>query len=218
LIGFPENFAKRATTAVLMTLVFSGANLVSLHSLILLLFVTLLAALWEWWELSHKWGGILKRIAIAVLWFCPALLTLTWLRYIHGPMPVFWAVLVIVASDVGAYFFGRSLGKTKLLPKISPRKTWEGLCGGLTAAGIVGLSLGIVIGEPWIIGGVLIALSAAVAGVIGDLVESVVKRRAGVKDSGKILPGHGGVLDRLDSHLFGLPVFALGVMILGWPS
>ena len=218
MIGFPENFAKRATTALLLTLVFSWANVFALYSFILLLSVTLLALLWEWWELSHNWGRVSKRIAIAVFWFCPAVLTLTWLRYIHGPMPVFWAVLVIVASDVGAYFFGRSLGKTKLSPKISPGKTWEGLCGGLTAAGIVGLSLGFVIGDTWVIGGVLIALLAAVAGVIGDLVESVVKRRAGVKDSGKILPGHGGVLDRLDSHLLGLPVFAIGVIILGWPS
>ena len=218
MIGFPENLAKRATTALLLILVFSGANLIALHSFILLLSVTLLALLWEWWELSYTWDGVLKRITIAFFWFCPALLTLTWLRYTHGPMPVFWAVLVIVASDVGAYFFGRYLGKTKLSPKISPGKTWEGLGGGLTAAGIVGFALGIVIGETWAMGGVLIALLAAVAGVIGDLVESIVKRRAGVKDSGKILPGHGGVLDRLDSHLFGLPVFALGVMILGWPS
>ena len=218
MIGFPENFAKRATTAVLMTSVFSCANLVSPQSLILFLSIALLALLWEWWELSHNLGGFLKRIAIAFFWFCPALLTLTWLRYTHGPLPVFWAVLVIVASDIGAYFGGRYLGTRKLSPKISPGKTWEGLWGGLTAAGIVGFSLGIVVGETWAMGGVLIALLTAVAGVIGDLVESVVKRRAGVKDSGKLLPGHGGVLDRLDSHLLGLPVFAIGVIILGWPS
>jgi len=136
----------------------------------------------------------------------------------HGASPVFWAVSIVVASDVAAYVFGRTFGKRKIFPVISPGKTWEGLLGGLTAAGVVGAVLGIFVGGDWALGGVLVALLTGLAGVMGDLLESYVKRCAGVKDSGKILPGHGGILDRLDSHLFGMPIFVVSVMMIGWPK
>jgi len=217
-MDFSENFLKRSITAAILTLAFLAANILYFETFLLLLVVSSIALLKEWWALSVKWDGYLTRSVIGFFWFAPALFALGWLRYTYGASPVFWVVSIIVASDVAAYLFGRTFGKRKIFPIISPGKTWEGFLGGLTAAGIVGALLGIFLGGEWALGGVLIALLSGIAGVMGDLVESYVKRCAGVKDSGKILPGHGGILDRLDSHLFGLPIFVVGVMMIGWPT
>jgi phosphatidate cytidylyltransferase len=107
-----------------------------------------------------------------------------------------WTLAIVWATDIGAYFAGRAIGGPKLAPVISPNKTWAGLIGGMAAAAIVGAGIARGAGLPafcWIAGAPL-----AVAAQIGDLFESWLKRRSGVKDSGKLLPGHGGVLDRLD--------------------
>ena len=217
-MDFSENFLKRSITAAILTLVFLTANILYFETFLVLLVVSLIALLKEWWELSAKLNGYLRRPVIGFFWFAPALFALGWLRYVYGASPVFWAVSIVVASDVAAYFCGRTFGKRKIFPLISPGKTWEGFLGGLTAAGVVGAVLGIILGGDWAAGGVLVALLASIAGVIGDFTESYVKRCAGVKDSGQILPGHGGVWDRLDSHLFGLPIFVVGVMMIGWPT
>jgi len=217
-MDFSENFFKRSITAAILTLVFLTANILYFETFLVLLLVSLIALLKEWWELSANLNGYLRRSVIGFFWFAPALFALGWLRYVYGASPVFWAVSIVVASDVAAYFCGRTFGKRKIFPLISPGKTWEGFLGGLTAAGVVGAVLGIILGGDWAAGGVLVALLASIAGVIGDFTESYVKRCAGVKDSGQILPGHGGVLDRLDSHLFGLPIFVVGVMMIGWPT
>ena len=217
-MDFSENFLKRSITAAILTLVFLTANILYFETFLVLLVVSLIALLKEWWELSANLNGYLRRFVIGFFWFAPALFALGWLRYVYGASPVFWAVSIVVASDVAAYFCGRTFGKRKIFPLISPGKTWEGFLGGLTAAGVVGVVLGIILGGDWAAGCVLVALLTSIAGVIGDLTESYVKRCAGVKDSGQILPGHGGVLDRLDSHLFGLPIFVVGVMMIGWPT
>ena len=217
-MDFSENFLKRSITAAILTLAFIATNILYFETFLLLLVVSSIALLKEWWELSVKWNGYFTRSVIGFFWFAPALLALGWLRFMYGASPVFWAVSIVVASDVAAYVFGRTFGKRKIFPVISPGKTWEGFLGGLTAAGLVGALLGVCLGGDWALGGVLVALLTGIAGVMGDLVESYVKRWAGVKDSGKSLPGHGGVLDRLDSHLFGLPIFVVGVMMIGWPT
>jgi phosphatidate cytidylyltransferase len=107
-----------------------------------------------------------------------------------------WTMVIVWATDIGAYFTGRRLGGLKLAPTISPSKTWSGLLGGMIAAGLLGGALGIVFDLGWATRWLGIPL--AVVAQMGDLFESALKRRAGVKDSGRILPGHGGVLDRLD--------------------
>ncbi len=111
-----------------------------------------------------------------------------------------YGILVVFAADSGAYFVGRSIGKRRMAPNVSPSKTWEGFSGGLAAAVVVSLLLSNLLSLDFSIAKiVVIGLAIATLGVIGDLTESWVKRLADVKDSGGIIPGHGGILDRLDA-------------------
>lgn len=113
------------------------------------------------------------------------------------------AILVTWLSDTAAYLVGRSIGKTPLLPRVSPKKTLEGAAGGLVAAGLTGLICTLVFGlhvHP--LTGLMIGVLLGVVGILGDLCESLLKRRAGVKDSGTLIPGHGGFLDRIDAMIF----------------
>ena len=165
-MNFSENFLKRSITAAILTLVFLTANILYFETFLVLLVVSLIALLKEWWELSAKLNGYLRRPVIGFFWFAPALFALGWLRYFYGASPVFWAVSIVVASDVAAYFCGRTFGKRKIFPVISPGKTWEGFLGGLTAASVVGAVLGIILGGDWAVGGVLVAFLTSIAGVM----------------------------------------------------
>ena len=127
----------------------------------------------------------------------------------------FWRHDTCWIGDTGAYYVGRRFGKRKLAPIISPGKTWEGAI----ASAVTGTLLGLAY-LPWAIPGLglpaagLLALAANCAGQVGDLAESALKRGAGVKDSGTLLPGHGGVLDRMDSTMFAVPVLYVLVSLL----
>lgn len=134
-----------------------------------------------------------------------------------GGLRVLTLILVNAANDTGAYLVGSLIGKHKMSPRISPNKTWEGLIGGLLFAVGVGMWLGMwLLGAPWWVGALLGAI-VSVFGTCGDLVESLIKRDAGLKDMSSLLPGHGGVLDRVDSLLVAAPAawlvmrFTLGV-------
>lgn len=129
----------------------------------------------------------------------------------HGLLIAFWAMALVWACDIGAYFAGRTLGGPKLMPRVSPNKTWAGLVGGILGAGLFALVL-TRWGLDW-----RLALATPLLAVLaqaGDLYESWLKRRAGVKDSGNLLPGHGGVLDRLDGLVPVAPVAALLVLVI----
>jgi phosphatidate cytidylyltransferase len=115
------------------------------------------------------------------------------------------------AADIGAYFAGRRFGRRKLAPAVSPGKSWEGALGGLACALFVSLAFAHALAVPWGAPLLLFTVLVAVLSIFGDLFESVLKRTAGVKDSGGLLPGHGGVLDRLDALLPALPLAALGL-------
>jgi phosphatidate cytidylyltransferase len=137
----------------------------------------------------------------------------------QAPHQLLWVILMISAGDVGAMTFGKLWGRRRLIPQVSPGKTWEGLLGGLLASAIVGtLGAWIWLGaHPLVLcSGALLGVVTAIFAVIGDLAESYLKRRADRKDSGQLLPGHGGLLDRLDSISAGIPVFVAGLYYLGW--
>nr|WP_157217356.1 phosphatidate cytidylyltransferase [Sphingomonas formosensis] len=163
----------------------------------LLVALAAVAMLVEWHGLTRRRG--LHWLAIGIVYIASSAAALTWLRSLDDGAIVLWVFIVTWATDILAYFTGRSFGGPKLAPSISPGKTWSGLIGGVIGASIGG---GLVVHLCGLATGLLLlAPLLAVAAQCGDLFESSLKRRAGVKDSGKLLPGHGGVLDRLDGLL-----------------
>ncbi len=156
--------------------------------------------------------------ALGALYIGIPFVALVWLRAdpAVGAVTVFWLLGIVWATDTGALFAGRSIGGPKLAPVISPNKTWAGLAGGMLAAAIVGGAFALWLSSA-VAPAALISASLAVVAQAGDLVESLVKRHFGVKDSGTIIPGHGGIFDRVDGLLAVAPVWALVVLLdAGW--
>jgi len=130
------------------------------------------------------------------------------LRHEDGFILILWLVLVVVAADVGAYFAGRRIGGRKLWPAVSPGKTWSGAFGGLFLAAVMGVIFAAALSSGWpVVRVTLVSIAVAIGSQGGDLLESAVKRRFGVKDSSRLIPGHGGVMDRLDGVMGGTIVF-----------
>ena len=153
-------------------------------------------------------------VSISTGWFA-----LSWIRVqADGSWLILLLLLIVWAADTGAYFAGVNLGKRKLAPHISPGKTREGLVGGLIAAPVIALLAVYLMPIEAIrpIPLILLSLVTALVSVGGDLMISMHKRTSGYKDSGKLLPGHGGILDRLDSLLAAAPFFALGLLVSGF--
>ena len=186
----------------------------------------LVALLWcsaAWWIVATGWvvlapdaGGRRAAGIAGFVVLVPAALGLGKLAEIvpHGQLLLLFLLVLVAAADVGAYFGGRTFGRRKLAPRVSPNKTWEGFWSGVAAAAGAAWIGGWLLGKPllpWV--GVCVAV--ALASVMGDLVESMFKRQAGLKDSSSLLPGHGGVLDRLDSLSAAGPMFLLGLSLLG---
>jgi phosphatidate cytidylyltransferase len=151
-------------------------------------------------------------------------LALVWLRNLPeiGLLLVVWLLVVVWTTDILAYLVGRNVGGPRLAPRISPGKTWSGLCGGVLAAALAGAVAAWAFGSERMVQAAGLGGLLAVVSQIGDLIESACKRRAGVKDSGTLIPGHGGVLDRLDGLILAAPVLALlsltlGPRIVPWP-
>ena len=136
----------------------------------------------------------------------------------HGAQLLMFLFLMVWSADVGAYFVGKACGKNKLMPNVSPGKTFEGFLGGLVFACVLVAiaAYQLAWSHDQIITVLLVTVLITTASVLGDLNESMFKRQAGVKDSGSILPGHGGILDRIDSLTATAPIFALCYVFFGW--
>jgi phosphatidate cytidylyltransferase len=153
-------------------------------------------------------------------------LAATWLSVVFlktlpgGAWLVILLIVGVAAADIGAYFFGRRFGRHKLAPAVSPGKTWEGMWGGVFAVIVVTVivwqSLPPSLAHLRVSALIMLGLSLAAASVLGDLTISMVKRTGGVKDSSGLLPGHGGVLDRIDSICGAAPVLALGLILVDY--
>ena len=156
-------------------------------------------------------GGQRGLAALGLPYVGLTMLSLAWLHdsYDAGWPLVYFIFLIVWATDIGAFIVGRSMHGPRLAPRISPNKTWSGFFGGLgfAAATSVCLSIAANASKPWQV--VVIALGLSLLGQGGDLFESAMKRKFGVKDSGNLIPGHGGMLDRIDALLWAVPLFAL---------
>jgi phosphatidate cytidylyltransferase len=183
-----------------------------------------------WWALAllwvkgypgsaPLWGSVAVRCVMGWLTLLPAWLALIYLRqHDDGIAYLFILIGLVACADIGAFFAGRAFGKAKLAPAVSPAKSWAGFWGGVSAS----CGFALLLWAFWGTGQMhpaavlAIALFTALASVLGDLLESMVKRHQGVKDSGTILPGHGGIMDRIDSITAAAPVFALSLLLVGW--
>ena len=173
-----------------------------------------------WWFAAFLWAlRFPTPIPAAIRWICGALVLVPLFVALYTLLRIgleyLIAVLLIVwLADGGAYFAGKAFGRVKLAPAISPGKTWEGVVGGLVL--VAALAVGVAIWRDVDIVVLLpFFLAVAAISIIGDLTVSMFKRTAGVKDSGSLFPGHGGVLDRIDSVAAASPLFALGLTVLG---
>lgn len=164
---------------------------------------------------AHRWTKLLVGSLLIVPTWC----AIGMLHYdgAYGPRWAFYSLALVWAADSFAYFTGRHFGGAKLSPTISPNKTWAGFWGGLVGVVLLSLAAVPLLGLAWSAWPALVAVTllAALASVIGDLFESLIKRHAGAKDSSQLIPGHGGVLDRIDSVVAAVPVFAVAKAVFG---
>jgi phosphatidate cytidylyltransferase len=180
----------------------------------LIVIVAGLGVCWEWIQMSRREPGALVA---GLVYTGLAILALGWLRLNPdaGRAILLFLLFVVWSSDVGAYVAGRLFGGRKLAPSISPGKTWSGAAGGLAAAILVGF-FGALLWRGPILPGILASMALGVASQLGDLLESGAKRRFGVKDSGRLIPGHGGLLDRLDGLMAASLLAGGWIWIVGW--
>ena len=174
-----------------------------------------------WWVIALVWIAfapqrvtpLLAGLA-GLLALVPAWLALMRLRADLGAQWMLFAFLIVIAADIGAFFAGRRFGRLRLAPSVSPGKTWEGVLGGIAGGAILAICGSAWFGVPAF---AFVPLCLAVVGfsIIGDLTESLLKRFAGIKDSGTLFPGHGGVMDRIDSVTGAAPVLLFGLIVMG---
>lgn len=214
-----------AQRALYIALVVAGLAVEYLLQLDAVLFLAIL-----WWIIAIALVKLYpKNIR---LWATPATLGLIGLfillpawwglvvlhRQENGPLWLLYSLVLVWGADTGAYFAGKAFGKRKLAPRVSPGKTLEGLLGGVALTAVIALLVATQTGaleNVSLIWFLLVSLVSVVGSVYGDLVESMFKRQRGIKDSSQILPGHGGILDRIDSITAAVPLFACGMLILG---
>ena len=172
-----------------------------------------IALLWLCWIPARHQPSLVLLCGVPVLvpaFVALARLQVTTFGFARGPQIVLWLVLLVIAADIGAYFAGRRFGRRKLAPRVSPGKTQEGALGGLCVVALVAWGGAAYFGFPPL-AAVVFGCAVGIFSIIGDLTESMFKRAAGLKDSGVLLPGHGGLLDRIDSVTAAAPLYALGL-------
>jgi phosphatidate cytidylyltransferase len=183
-------------------------------ALLLVLFYPASAAFWR--------NSKALRLAFGLMTIVPFFWGMVALRgwhyeanHYYGAIWLLYVMILVWGADSGAYMFGKLFGKHKLAPKVSPGKTWQGFIGGLFTAAVISWIYGVVVNLEVAPSTLLIcSVVAALASVLGDLTESMFKREAGIKDSGNLIPGHGGILDRIDSLTAAVPVFACLMLLV----
>ncbi len=182
---------------------------------------TLLLGACAWWVVAFLWLSLApdrQKPVLALLCgvpvLVPAFVALARVAAsrgaVSGPDAVLWLLFLVFGADIGAFFAGRRFGRLKLAPRVSPSKTWEGFIGGMVVVAAIAGCAAVVFRRP-VVGAVGFGCAVGLFSIVGDLTESMFKRAAGLKDSSALLPGHGGILDRIDSVTAAAPLFALGL-------
>jgi phosphatidate cytidylyltransferase len=226
LAGYDSNYEKLLfTVAVSVTMIFFNF-LMDIHNsapINLDMGTLIFHCLVPWWVLAIYWirsypkGSIFWKSKFAKSLIGLLVLTPTWLSIIilisfeYGKYLIFGVIFIVALSDITAFFVGIRFGKHKLCKNVSPNKTWEGFLGAIAANLILIIFLGLLleINRINLLPLFFLIMATTLSSVIGDLLISMLKRHRGIKDSGYILPGHGGVLDRIDGHSIAFPVFTL---------
>jgi phosphatidate cytidylyltransferase len=226
LSGYTGNLARLVYVAVLvlaMVALYAGLAVVNLALVVLvcgLMWWTLaLMSVIAYPEANQLWqNSVLARGIAGLFVLLPAWLAIVVLHG-HGPEGPAWVILLALlvwGADTGAYFAGRTFGRHKLAPRVSPGKTWEGVLGGVVLGLLIAWAGSWWLGAPGgLVAFMLLVLATLLISVLGDLLESLFKRITDIKDSGGLLPGHGGLMDRIDSLTAAAPLFVLGVLWLG---
>jgi len=226
LMSVSNLLARAAYVLVTAGCMYIGFELRELSSVFVPLILIVAVIFWlgyaSRWVLSYPndvvWHQQMILAPLGIIVLVPAWLGLVDLQgRAQGPWYVLFTMAVVAAADIGAFFVGRKFGKNKLAPAVSPGKSWEGFFGGLACAVLLALVTALLLRMTGVrlIACVVLVVATAVVSVLGDLFESMLKRQRGIKDSGWVLPGHGGVLDRLDSLSAAIPLFALGIWLVG---
>lgn len=198
--------------------------------------IELLYAAFIWWmvafllvsvhpKLKEYWSSPVVRMIMGLFILIPMWVGFVQIKsYPFNDYLIMFVMLIVWGADVGAYFAGRMFGKRKLAVTVSPGKTWEGVFGGLVVTTLIAFAGGRLLehatemtlsGSQWCLL-IVITLSITAVSIVGDLIESMIKRHRRIKDSSNLLPGHGGIMDRIDSMTAALPMFALALSIFGW--
>ncbi|RMS09234.1 Phosphatidate cytidylyltransferase [Pseudomonas coronafaciens pv. coronafaciens] len=223
LAGFASQYMRVGYAALVAILLFLMYLLPGLEPWVLVAAVI-------WWgvatylvltypDSSNHWASAVCKLVIGLLVLLPAWQGLVLIKqWPLGNWLILSVMVLVWAADIGAYFSGKAFGKRKLAPKVSPGKSWEGVYGGLVVS--LGITAAVGISRDWtavqFVAGLLGAAVIVFISVIGDLTESMFKRQSGIKDSSNLLPGHGGVLDRIDSLTAAIPVFAVLLWAAEW--
>jgi phosphatidate cytidylyltransferase len=232
LSGLSNQLARVAYAGVVVAIIYG------LHHFTLEQDPEILYGAFAWWILAFVlvkthpkllgvWGSQAARLIIGIVVIVPMWVGFVQLNSYPAGLSTYFIVYVmflIWGADVGAYFAGRAFGKNKLAPKVSPGKSWEGVYGGFAVTTLMAIGGGFWLQhktfqtfdlEQWTTLFIVTLIVTAVS-VVGDLLESMVKRHRGIKDSSNLLPGHGGIMDRIDSMTAAIPVFALALSLVGW--
>lgn len=217
--------AQRVIYAVVLPLFYGVSTLVDP------LFVLIPGLLWwllafilvlKYPGMTSIWSGKVVRSIIGIFMLVPGYVGLVQLKLsADSEFLILLLFFLIWGADIGAYFSGRAFGNKKLAPEVSPGKSWAGVYGGIIFATAIAVVMCLWLGKPDLLSGrgimfILACIFIIMISVLGDLVESMFKRNRGIKDSSNLLPGHGGILDRIDSLLSAAPAFALFILIYGW--